>query len=375
MSLERLLEADIAARGAMTFRDFMARSLFDPGHGYYASGRREIGRGGDFFTSVSVGPVYGRLLARLWRHAWELLGRPERFVVCEQGAGDGSLARDVLAESGRVGPRAFQEALEYRIIEPFVAVSARQKETLAGKPVRWFDSLDAAGAIDGVFFSNELVDSFPVHCVQYVSGRWMECGVTAADRGFGWTHREIEDAALREAIDRWDLPCREGYRTEINLEAVAWMKRVGTAMRRGWVVTGDYGFPADMLYNPDRMEGTLRGFSRQERTDDLLARAGGQDLTADVNFSALSEAGEAAGLRVEALMDQHHFLVGIARMGFLEEMEAVIRREPNDPATARVLRQFKMLMHPETMGTMFKFLVQSKGIDGMALMPEPVQAD
>src|SRR5215217_8061206 len=95
--LAPLLHHLIQERGRISFREFMDLALYQPEHGYYSSGRAAIGRGGDFYTSVSVGPVFGRLLARQFAELWDRLGNPAEFAIVEQGAHEGTFAADCLA--------------------------------------------------------------------------------------------------------------------------------------------------------------------------------------------------------------------------------------------------------------------------------------
>src|SRR5437588_11295955 len=102
--------AGLMRSGSLSFAEFMEAALYDPEHGYYASGRAAIGRGGDYFTNVSVGPLFGRLLMRQFAETWRRLGQPADFTVVEQGAHAGDFAHDVLEGARRLEP-AFFEAL------------------------------------------------------------------------------------------------------------------------------------------------------------------------------------------------------------------------------------------------------------------------
>ena len=90
-----LIAREIDASGPISFARFMELALYDPGDSYYASGKVRIGKQGDFFTNVSVGAFFGRLLAGQFVEVWDRLGKPDDFTVVEQGAHDGTLAADV----------------------------------------------------------------------------------------------------------------------------------------------------------------------------------------------------------------------------------------------------------------------------------------
>src|SRR4029077_1102985 len=119
----------IRAEGPQSFACFMQQALYHPEQGYYSSGRCAIGRKGDYFTNVSVGPLFGQLLALQFSEIWERLGKMNDFVIVEQGAHDGQFARDVLEFVQKRLPEFFG-ALRYRILEPFPILQERQRQTL-----------------------------------------------------------------------------------------------------------------------------------------------------------------------------------------------------------------------------------------------------
>jgi SAM-dependent MidA family methyltransferase len=152
----------IRREGPIPFARFMERALYHPVHGYYSSGRCAIGRRGDYFTSVSVGPLFGKMLAGQFAEIWRGLGRPNDFVIVEQGAHHAEFATDVL-EALRDGSPELFATLRYRIVEPFAILRQRQQGVLgqfAGK-AEWCASLEEMEAFSGVHFSNELVDAMP----------------------------------------------------------------------------------------------------------------------------------------------------------------------------------------------------------------------
>src|SRR5207244_342 len=161
-----IIRAEIQKRGPRSFAWFMEQALYHPEHGYYSSGRCAIGRRGDYFTNVSVGPIFGQLLAAQFAEIWKHLGQIDNFILVEQGAHHGEFACDLL-ESVRKDHPNFFGALHYRIIEPFPVLRDRQSETLAGfeGKIEWRESIDALEPFAGVHFSNELLDAAPVHLI------------------------------------------------------------------------------------------------------------------------------------------------------------------------------------------------------------------
>ncbi len=350
-TLTELIRSEIATGGPMPFRRFMELALYHPELGYYASGNARIGRGGDFFTNVSVGPLFGRLLARQIAGMWRVLGEPGDFTIVEQGAHGGDLAADVLG-----GLRTMfsdcHKAMRYKIVEPFPKLEARQRERLAacGETAEWVRGLDELRVEAGVHLSNELPDAFPVHLVKWTGREWRERIVVERDGRFVFVDGPAPSGALGAACARIPGPLPEGYTTEVNLAAAEWIGELAAVMRRGFVLAVDYGFPRLEYYAPERTEGTLSAYANHRRERDPLVRPGEIDLTAHVEFDSLIEAASVSGLRLEGFTDQHHFMVGVGVAHFA------------DGANASERRAFQTLMHPQFMGTSFKVAAFSKGI-------------
>ncbi len=353
--LEEIVIEEIRIRGPLTFACFMERCLYDVDHGFYAGGADRIGRGGDFFTAVSAGPVFGQLLAEKWFDLWEEAGRPTAFRVAEQGAHDGTLACDVLTAAAEKSP-AFYQALRYEPIEPLESLRTAQREKLgsghAGRAV-WWPGPEAVPPGLNVFFANELIDAFPVHRVRFRGGCWQEMGIGLDVAGrLDWValgpltqRRELAAAA------RW-LPetAAEGYTTEWCAAVEPWMRQVAAVLAPGGrLLTLDYGREAADYFALERTDGTLRGYRQHRRCDDPLEAPGETDLTADVNFSQVTAAAEAAGLEPMPLVRQETFLTRLAAP-ILRKMES-----PGaiPPTMAPWLRQFRTLTHPGLRGHAF----------------------
>ena len=202
-ALTDLIRQTIRQTGPVSFAWFMEQALYHPELGYYSSGRCAIGRRGDYFTNVSVGPLFGRILAAQFAEMWESLGRPEDFVIVEQGAHQGDFARDVLEAVRERSPDLFS-ALRYRIIEPFPILRERQEEKLRdfnGK-ITWQKSLADLEPFCGVHFSNELLDAMPVHLISKVAeADWNERRVTESGDGFDFVTAPIIDPELRGQLE------------------------------------------------------------------------------------------------------------------------------------------------------------------------------
>ncbi len=350
-SLAAILRQRIASEGPLPFADFMAVALYDPESGYYAREPRQVGRGGDFFTSVSVGPLFGHLLAHRFLREWTESGSPSRWRILECGAHDGTLAADILGTMERLAPAAFA-ALEYAIPEPLPRLQAAQRETLArfAGHTRFISLAEelAATPLPGVAFGNELLDALPFHVVEWRGGTWHECRVTTAGEDLVWDAGfPITDEALATALEALGTRLPEGYRTEIRTNFHDFLKPLTAAMPSGLFVWFDYGFARPEYYHPDRTSGTLRTFSRHRAAENPLASPGEIDITAHVDFTAAAEAAMALGCQPAGFQAQGPWLTGIARDWLLS-----LEGHP-DPVA---LRQFQTLTHPAHLGGSFHVL-------------------
>ncbi len=358
--LEEIIRAEIKKEGGIPFARLMELALYCPQFGYYDRIENRIGHNEDYYTSVSAGSLFGELLAFQFASWMEQMGDGE-FQLLEAGAHDGRLALDILAWFASRRPE-LSRRLHYWILEPLQARQASQRrrlESFKGQ-ARWFDQWHALPqtGVCGVIFSNELLDAMPVHRVGWnaQAGEWFEWGVEITGTKLGWTRLAI-DSSLTDFPLLAQLPAEllavlpDGFTTELCPAAVDWWRSAAESLKRGKLLTCDYGLDAGQFFLPERSEGTLRAYHRHHVSSDLLARVGEQDLTAHVDFTALQSAGELAGLRTEAMVSQSEFLIRI--------FAAVLKDAPDFLSAARA-REFQTLTHPEHLGRAFKVLVQSR---------------
>jgi SAM-dependent MidA family methyltransferase len=351
-SLGGILHEKIERCDSMRFTDFMATALYEPALGYYSRGTRQVGRGGDFFTSVSVGPLFGCLLARRFLREWKKLGSPDRWRIIECGAHDGTLANDVLREIFRIDPAA-SATLEYVIPEPLARLQAAQRETLAAFSGETRFISDASelfsDPLPGVAFGNELLDALPFHVVEWKSGGWRECRVAnGPDGDFIWeADHEITDAALLMALVELGSDFPEGYRTEVRTNFRGFLEPLTRCLSSGLMIWPDYGFARPEYYLPDRKTGTLRTFSNHRAAEDPLERPGELDITAHVDFTAVAEAALDLGGKPILFKSQGSWLTENGR-------DWLLSLEGNPDLAA--LRQFQTLTHPAHLGSSFHVL-------------------
>ena len=360
MQMNRLTEVIhreiLAQGGVMPFARFMELALYCPNLGYYETKTDSVGRQGDFYTSVSVGSLFGQMLAYQFAEWLEALKTPNPQLV-EAGAHNGQLANDILAWLQLNRPSLF-EKLEYIIIEPSPLRQQWQRETLKNFKVRRLSGFDSSTRFNGVIFSNELLDAFPVRHFGWEARekKWFEWGVAADGERFIWTKFPAEPDDLPSAIH--NLPpsllevLPDEYTIETNPAAENWWRTAANSLSSGKLMTFDYGLADDELLSPSRKNGTLRAFFQHRFADNILANPGEQDLTAHVNFSTIQRAGEDSGLKTEFFFSQAKFLTQI--------LEKTAKNKNFGEWNSARARQFQTLTHPEHLGRAFRVLAQSR---------------
>jgi SAM-dependent MidA family methyltransferase len=352
--LAQQIAAEIAARGPMPFGKFMSRALYDSVHGYYNRSLQQIGKRGDFYTSVSVGPLFGELLATQFAQWLQALPKTTNSFQCvEAGAHDGTLAFDILKALQSSQPALFTN-LQYWIIEPSPARRAAQQRKLEGfSNVRWFGFFsEMPDRIHGVIFSNELLDAMPVSVFRWnaTEQKWNEMGVSIRDENFIWMELPEPWAAEPELPAELLSVLPDRHIVEASSDARNWWMEAGSVLAQGKLMAIDYGGMLEEILSPSRTTGTLRAYSAHQVTGDVLKDPGEQDITAHVNFSEIQELGEASGLKTEMFTTQSDFLTRIARDSF----------HTPEAWTSQRVRQFQTLTHPEHLGRPFRVLVQSR---------------
>jgi SAM-dependent MidA family methyltransferase len=358
--LAALLADRIRASGPISFAEYMEACLYHPEHGYYS--RAESRRFADYYTSVDVHSIFGRLLARQLSEVWILLGRPEPFWLVEAGAGTGRLASHILdfAERHLAG---LYSAIRYVAVEASSARRAAHAAALgrhieAGRAAS-SDELSAEISI-GCIFSNELLDALPVHRVVRESGELREIYVDLSGGDFIERVGPLSSPSLAEYFAGQGIALAEGQHAEAGLAACRWIEEAGRRLGRGFVLTIDYGHEAAELYDERHMRGTLLAYDRHRASEDYFRAPGEQDLTAHVNFTALDRWGRCAGLARTGLVSQGHFLLALGRGNDFADLCDQTASE-TERLRARLL--LKNLIYPEGMGETFQVFIQHKGIE------------
>jgi SAM-dependent MidA family methyltransferase len=357
--LARALVERIRAAGPIPFAEYMRECLYHPQSGYYS--KTELRRFADFYTSVDVHPIFGRLLARQLAEMWDVLGRPREFHAIEAGAGTGRLAGQILDFAARELPE-FYGSVRYFAVEQSATRRERHREALAAhlengtaKSAAEFPCEIPAGCI----FSNELLDAFPVHRVVVERGALREIYVGLSGETFTEERGPLTFPEIRTYFQEQALTLREGQQAEVNLDACEWIMDAGRRLGRGFVLTVDYGHEAAELYNERHMRGTLLAYSAHRATEIFFEAPGEQDLTAHVNFTALDLWGRRAGLARTGCVSQMAFLVALGRAN---EFADLYDHGASEVERIRARLLLKSLIHAEGMGETFQVFVQHKGV-------------
>jgi SAM-dependent MidA family methyltransferase len=337
-ALIELIRTEIRNRGPQPFDWFMEQVLYHPQHGYYSSGGCAIGRRGDYFTNVSVGPLFGQLMVAQFAEIWEELGKINDFVIVEQGAHDGQFARDVLQSSQEHMPEFF-EASRYRIIEPFPILREWQSQTLEPfrDKVEWRSSIEP---FTGIHFSNELLDAMPVHLI---SGDVEKLVDFQGDK-FLFIHRPLSSTAFNQAT-------------------LDWVDTLAADLQRGYVIAIDYG------HSGKEFQGNVQVRARHRHLDSPFEQIGHADITMQVDWTSIARRAEASGLAIAGFTDQHHFLTGLISMwpdvvqACPPNSTALSRRVHNADADHKRKRALQTLLHPEMLGRAFQVLALAKNVD------------
>lgn len=353
----------ITSSGPITFSEFMETALYDPDYGYYTSGRVRIGPGLDFVTAPHQGVLFARALGRFVIRADEALNRPDPFTLVEGGPGEGKLARDLLDYLNLHAPSLYAR-LRYFPVEISDSLKMRQRERLAPHAGLVLDELPLG--YEGVFYSNELLDAFPVRRFAVRDGTLFEAVVAVGEDGLQEVLRQTpEDDASALARETASRLSGDEYSFEVCPKVKEWLAESAASLKRGYLLTIDYGDLEGRLCGPFKPAGTVRGFKANEFVEDLYAQPGTADITASVNFSALMEAGRGLGLSVAPLQTQAAFLLAL---GIHEEAEKIAEGLTDVEAMMKFQSEVWPLLFPGSgMGESFKASVMAKDAPDLGL--------
>ena len=357
----------------ITFAEYMELALYHPQFGYYSTRQSVLGPQGDFITSPHMGHDFAETIAEQFVDMWQALEQPNPFMLVEMGAGQGLIAADVLVYLQKKYPDCFA-CLQYVVVEKSAALRTEQKKRLShwqaqGVQLSWQTLTEISEqSIVGCMFSNELVDAFPVHWVEMRDQVLREMWVGVTEKGLTPVLEELSTPQLQTYFDQVGIDLSDysdGYRTEVNLAALDWLKAVSERIERGYVLTIDYGYTAQRYYSKARNQGTLQCYYRHAHHDDPFAHIGEQDITAHVDFTALENWGREVGLTQVGFTQQGLFLMAL---GLGDRLSALSNPTSDQAATSQNIQSIMMrrealqqLISPMGFGN-FGVLIQAKGL-------------
>lgn len=349
----------------ITFYDFMQMALYEDELGYYTKDKSKIGKSADFYTSSSVGPIFGQVISNSFIEMLPYTTSGDSYSILEIGGGDGRFARDVL-DNYKNNHKSVYQKLKYYMLETSPYHKNLQANYLSEHidRVEWLDNMSDINNFEGIIFSNELIDAFPVHKVKKEEGILKETYVTfnEATEQFEEKTDQLSNDRLENYFTEQGIVLKEGQTAEVNLAAIDWVKSIGDKLKKGYVVTIDYGYLADELYASYRHNGTLMCYYRHIANENPYINIGEQDITAHVNFSILIENGHNIGLDEVWFTTQSNFLLNSGILSYLQEVDINEKNILRDEAL-RLNRAIRQLVTPGEMGETFKILIQQKAIE------------
>jgi SAM-dependent MidA family methyltransferase len=359
-NLAEIIKSIIREKGPITFAKFMELALYHPTYGYYSSGKTNIGKEGDFYTSSNVHKSFGSVIGNFTIKSLDLIDE-ESLSIVELGAGKGTLALDVLNHLKNNSPKQYDRTTYY-LIEQSDYSRNESKKALSShiEKVKLFSSLAELENenIHGVVISNELMDALPFHRLRISNGKLSEIFITLENEGFLEIIDNPSTPELEKYFSRIDVDFRGDQEFEVALRAEKIVEEIDRVLRKGFVLTIDYGYLADELFSPERLKGTYKCMHRQVINEAPYINIGQQDITAHVDFSNLIRVGESLNINKVKYTTQGQFLIdwGILDLisGSLEENAKL------KDSSAKEIQAIKNLFLPELMGDKFKVLIQEK---------------
>lgn len=346
--------------GFISFERYMELSLYHSDLGYYTRESHRVGKAGDFITSVSIGKCYGTILAHYFSSLIELqFSKEKQIVIVEFGAEYGDLAIDIMSELKNIlNDEQFQN-LKYLVVEPFDSKRRKLKNRLVNEElnnIKVIPDLNEQNNLNGFVLGNEVLDAIPFKRVRFRNKKWVELGVGLEKSDKSLSLIEVENGIQCELLSAWALDASnelpEGFTTEVNLRLNKFIESIYSSFSKVSGLFIDYGSTTDELIASNRLGGTVRGYSDHKYITDLLASPGTHDITANVNFDDFRLMAQRAGFEVIGPIEQYRFLTNAAKNWLIDIEKSQMQRADKE----QIINQFKMLIHPTTMGRSFKML-------------------
>lgn len=361
-NLTEIIRSRIRANGPINFAEFMELALYHPNYGYYCSDKPIIGKQGDFYTSLNVNKAFGITIGHFISKSFDLIDEDNLYII-ELGAGKGTLALDILNHLQANNPKRY-ELTTYILVEQSESSRNEARSILSDhiNQVKCISSLlELEGEkITGVFISNEFFDALPFHRLKYVNQQILEIFVTIDKECMIETLGEPSSKELGKYINNISADFIEDQEFEINLKAKTKLEQIGKLLHKGFVLTIDYGYLSEELFNPQRMKGTYKCIYQHSINENPYNHVGEQDITAHVDFSNLIKVGESLGINNLKYTTQGQFLID---WGILDLIDNTVNKTKTYNFSEQETQSIKNLFLPELMGDKFKVLVQEINLE------------
>jgi SAM-dependent MidA family methyltransferase len=338
----------------ITYAEYIKAALYHPEQGYYMNTDKKIGRSGDFITTSNVSHIYGKIMAKWYAENHVHYQLPA--AVCEIGGGTGRFAKAFIEGWAQYS----SVPLTYILVESSPYHQQLQMEALAGfNHFSQYQNISELRDFTGLVFSNELFDALPVHVIEKKRGELYEVMITSNEHGFKEILVPLENRGILGFVEKNGISLNEGQRIEIPLEMEDMVKTISEKLTHGIVITVDYGYTKEEWQQPERKNGSLRGYYRQQMYEDVLQLPGRMDITSHVHFDVLIRSGEENGLKFKAKQRQDEFLLSA---GILEELAESYDPNPFSE-NSKLNRAIKSLILPGGMSSSFHVIIQEKGLN------------
>ncbi|WP_096201231.1 class I SAM-dependent methyltransferase [Bacillus sp. FJAT-45350] len=343
----------------ISYATFIEKALYDEEQGYYMTDRKKLGKEGDFYTSATLHPIFAKVFVQTFLDIIEKENMT--YTICEIGGGDGRFAKAFLEEWEELSPTTFKDG-NYLLIEESPFHRKCQYERVGHlKQVQQFSCLQEAMNIhkqyQGIIFSNELLDAFPVHVVQQRELGLQELFVTVNDEAnLIETEEPCENEELLQWITDYGPPLQTNQKIEVPLAMNHWLKSISDWMTKGVVMTIDYGYTKSEWQQPERMDGSLRGYHQHQLINNPLLYPGEMDITSHIHLDALIDIGKEVDLETCLFTTQDRFLLSCGLLSYLQE-----NHDPNPfSEKSKQNRVIRSLISDSGMSKAFHVIVQTK---------------
>ncbi len=351
-SLQHKITSQIKQKGSISFAEFMQMALYEPGLGYYSAGLTKLGSSGDFVTAPEMGQLFARCHANCFAEVLPHLSEP---IIVELGAGTGQFCVDVLQALDELSSLPER----YAIFEVSADLKKVQQEKVAQLPselserVVWLDS-PPTEFFEGIVFANEVLDALSVEVFQFKEGQFFRL-MLIDEKGCLTERWDAFEPLLLTQLQQLDLQLSSGYRSEFIPHLSVWMDSVVGKLNKGLVLMVDYGYGRPAYYHPQRSTGTLVCYQRHQANFNPYQDVGLQDITAFVDFTAVAEAMNDAGLEVVGFTTQAEFLMA-------NKIEQWLDPSGDYQRYFELVSEMKKLVMPDEMGDKFKAIAATKNL-------------